>query len=559
MAFPGNCSGRVIAVDASTGCTLTRASIRGMTPQDFEDQGLKEVGMDKIITRAQQARVAGVQENALEDLIYSRMAPIKTSVQQSKIGASESIILPFIYRRQKRNINSNYWLIDTTGTNQATPGAGSGGVHPGSWDITVKKSASPWATTLTSVERYFVPGKYVIVEWYNATSKVAYSSQFKITAAANASTNTATITLEPSKSSVAWAGFSAAQKLPFQPTYGMVYILANSISDYESWCSNEVAENPNSLLTYWLQTTRETHEYNDEYLRALNAALLSGYFKDFRALPLAEQKRIQHQKFVRSWLNSVFFGQEINEYQSVETYQSLPQVRDPLAPDCTLEYKANALGFATMLDGAHCARTVDHQGNVLNLNLLFENLYAQKRAREADGGSVEVMDVMTDRWTADAFLVKMIDFYKTKYQVNYERFYQPGEALRFDNNIVLNYNRFQLPPALGGYTIAMFWHPFFDDRLTAFTASASGLAPTGDLANVGRALWAIDWSDVLIGIAGSTSVQRQTNVADDLYNCIIKPNIRHYMLNSQQWTSILEDPSRHMIVKNFSEGEMTLS
>ena len=539
MPFPNNCNPRIINVDASTGCTLTRASIRGMTPQDFEDQGFKEVGMDKIIQRAKEARLTGVVENTLETLLMSRLAPIKNAVSKQNIGGSESVILPFIYRRQKRNIYSNYWKVSG---GVAAPGAGVGGVHPGAWNLTISNSPSPYATALVDLSQYFLPGKYLIVETINAVTKVSYSLQYKILAAVDTGAN-ATVTVEPNYTAAGWAALSGGQQAVYQVTTGQTFVLANSVSDYESWCHQYNAENTNKLLTYWLQTSRETHYYNDEYLLALNAALTSGYFKDFRQLPLAEQKRIQHLKSTRDWINSVFYGQRINENQTPETYQNLPTVNDLQDTNCILEYKANALGAKTQL--ADCNRVYDHQGNPLSIDLLAQVGYDLKRAREASGGSVDTIDLMTDRFTAGAILGLMIKFYKAKYGIETHRYYQVGQQLKFEDQVMLTYNKFELPPDLGGYNLAVFTHPFFDDKLAAFDPG---------IRSRGRTMWALDWSDIMIGIAGTNSANRQTNIYDNLYNCVIKPNITHYQLNSTSWTTILEDPSRHYVVDNFSDA-----
>lgn len=555
--FPNNCDGRVISVDPSTGCTLTRATIRGMTPQDFEDQGFKEVGMDRIITRAKEARMAGVMERTLETLLMSRLTPIKNALIKQPISGSESVILPYIYRRQKRNINSNYFLVST---GAATSGAGSNGIPASAYDLTLIKHAGPFATSLPELQRYFLPGKMLNVETVNATTKVAYSLQYTVLSAINADAGgvyKAKVTVVPNVSADAWGAMSAGDKAKYQPTTGLVYNLANSVSDFEAYAYNEPTENTNKLLTFWLQTSRETHQYNDEYLRALNAALTSGYFKDFRQLSLAEQKKLQHQQFMKSWMNSVFYGQEVNEKQTVETYTSLPTVTDPANSNCTLEYKAQALGFMTMLE--KCGRSYDHQGNALNLNRLFEEGYIMKRNREVSGGEIDTIDFMTDRWTAQAILIKMIDWYKDTYQVNTDRWFQPNQALTFENQVVLKYNLFQLPPGLGGYNFAVFWDPYFDDKVSAFVAPVSGAAPTGDLGSRGRSLWGIDWSDFQLGIAATASKQRQTNESDNLYNTIIKANISHYMLESTTWTAILEDPSRSHVVNNFSAAAPSLT
>lgn len=400
-AFPSNCEGRIINVSPSTGCSLTRADILGMTPNDFEAQGFKEIGMDRVYANLREARVAGYIENTLQTLLMSRITNIKGALMKGKIGTSESVILPYISRRQKRNIQSNYWVVSRGDPNGQ---AGTGNTPASAWDITVTNNKSPYANTLQNLEQYFLPGKMMFVEYVSGT--VAYSLQYKILAAAT-SGGTTKVTVEPNYSASGWSALSAGDKLPFQiggvsggvaATGAIAYLGVNSVSDFESWGGQDNAENTNSLIHFWPQTSRIVHEYTDEYLRALNASLTSNYFKIFRQLPLAEQKRIQQAKYDRDMLNSAFFGQRINENQTVEGYTSLPQVKDPANPNCVLEYKANALGFRTQLND--CGRVLNHQGNALNLNTFFETLYLIKRAREADGTSVDTIDVMTDRFTA---------------------------------------------------------------------------------------------------------------------------------------------------------------
>lgn len=547
-SFPNNCNPRIINVSASTGCTLTRASILGMTPQTFANQGSIEYGMDKIITNAKEAIVAGVIENTLQMLLMSRLKNIKGELSRQSVGPNESVILPYIYRRQRRNINSNYWRISA---GAATPGAGANGLHPGAWDITVQNTQSPFASALTGLEMYFLINKNVLVEYVNTTTNVAYSIVYNIANSVNAdsgATAQAKVTLIPNESASGWQSLSAAIKATYQVTVGNVIVLANSISDYESWCYQDNAENTNKLLTYWLQTSREVHQYNDEYLRALNAALTSGYFKDFRELPLAEQKRIQHMKYVRDWHNSIFYGQQINEFQSVENYTQLPQVVDPLNPNCVFEYKSNALGFKTQLQ--NCGRYLDHQGNPLSIDNIASVGYGMKRAREATGGMVDTIDFMTDRFTAGLILQLFTTFYKAKYGVNTERWYQPNQKLVFEDQVMLNYNVYQLPPDLGGYNLAVFTHPFFDDKLSAFDPAQQ---------NRGRTMWGIDWTDVAVGIGATNSANRQTNLASDIWNCVIRPNVTHFQHNSTTWTAIIEDPTRHYIVDNFSSACPTLT
>lgn len=148
MAFPTNCLPRIVSVDDSCGCTLTRASIRAMTPQDFEDQALKEVGMDKVIAATAEARMAGVPESSLMDLLQSKYAPVKTINLSSNGG--RSIIAPFILVPQRTVINANYFTV-TNGV--VCPTAGVGSVPASAWDLTVQNSTSQFATTLGNLDR----------------------------------------------------------------------------------------------------------------------------------------------------------------------------------------------------------------------------------------------------------------------------------------------------------------------------------------------------------------------------------------------------------------------
>jgi hypothetical protein len=544
--FPNNCNPRVVSVDDSCGCTLTRASIRAMTPQDFEDQGLKEVGMDKIIANAKMARMTGVPESTLMDLLLSKFAPIKQINLGSRAG--QSIIAPWIYGTQEHNVNANYFEI-VTGV--ATTGAGTGSIPASAWDLTIKNSQAQFATNLANLEKYFSPGHFVAILYKDAGSgDVGRTLQFKVISAVNADSggvNRAKLTLEPNYSAAGWAALSGGQKAVYQPTHGVVIPMANSVSNYESWCNNRPSENRMKLLVYWLQTIRETHCYNDEYLKALNAPLTSEFFKSFRELPLVKQRKIQELRAELAFYNTIFYGQRINENQSVETYQSLPTVVDPANTSCVLEYKANTLGVRQQL--VDCGRVTDLQGATLDFDLLKSMLYALKRNREIESGSIETIDIMTDRFTRSNILTTMIDYYKKKYGVDTTRFYQANQTLKFDNITgLMPHDLFEFPDE--GLRLAVFSHNYFDDRLAAFPSTDKTL---------GRAIWGIDWSDFKIGLAGAQTVQRQTNIADNLYNCIITPNVNHYNLTSKSIAVMLDNPNRHMLIENFGSACPTLT
>lgn len=485
--------------------------------------------------------MAGVQERTLTDLLLSRHVALK----QSSGGGNQSVIAPYTLIPRRNVVNANYFLIEAGAANSS---AGSGTNHAGLFDITVNTGVSQFKSSLKDLEKYFLPGMYILVENVGASS-VAQTIQFKIVSASNAnsgSTEKATVVVEPNVTSTTWAAYTTAQKLVFQPTGGTLTLLANSVSDYESWCHQGPAVNDLTLLEYWQQTTRHTHQFNDEYLKALEAPLTSNFFKKFRQLPLAQQRKQQEMAMERAFHNTVFYGQEINEDQTVEGYTSLPQVMDPANTSCPMEFKANTLGIRTQL--SRCGKVADKAGAVLSLDSIFETCYLLKRYREASSGSIEVIDAMTDRFTAAKVRDLMMKYYQEKYSSSATLFYQPGQKITYNGATVLEYNIYDLPDQ--GVQLAVFTDPYFDDRIGAFDSTH---------VNRSRGFWMLDWSDININVIRTNSVKRQTNVADNLYNCVITPNVTHYMLNSKTFEVRVGDTNRHAVLENFSDACPTVT
>ena len=535
--FPqNNCDPRLIVVDDSTGSTLTRATIRAFTRQDFEDQGFKEVGMDRIIAATKEARLAGVRERSLTDLLLSRHVALK----QASGSPQGSVIAPYRLVPRENIINANYFLVEA---GAATPGAGANGIPASAWRVTVNTGVSQFKSALKNLEKYFLPGCYLNIQNIDAVTKVARNLQFKVLAAANANAGgveKAAVDLEPNYSAAGWAALAAGDKAVYQPTTGTAFLLANSVSDYEKWAYQPPAINPYTLLDYWQQTIRWVHQFNDEYVKALEAPLTSEFFKKFRQLPLAKQRKQQEMLQEQMLYNTFFYGEQINELQAVETYQQLPVVTDPANPAFQIEFKSNTLGARTQL--ARCGRVSDRQGGPLDLDTIFETCYLLKRHRENSSGTIEVIDSMTDRFSAAKVRDIMIKYYKSKYSSDVTTHFQAGQKITFNGMTVLEYNVYDLPDQ--GVQLAVFTDPYFDDRLAAF-----------DNANKsrGRAFWMLDWSDVAINVLRTNSAKRITNVNDKLYIDVISPVVSHVMLNSKTVEVQVGNTDRHALIENFSD------
>ena len=498
--------------------------------------------MDRIIAQTKEAKATGVRESALSDLLLSRMKPQQMS-NLAAHGSGHSIIAPFFMKPQRHRINANYFEVVS---GSATSGAGSGGIPASSWDLIVRNHQGSFASPLTNIEQYFLVGTYVVV-LHKAVDGTGRTIQFKVLASTNADSggvSRATLRLEPNINATTWGTYTSGQKLPYQPTAGLVIPLANSVSDYESWCSQDPSTNELKLLTYWWQTIRETHCYNDGYLKALTAPLTSEYFKRFKTIPLAQQRKQQAMAADRRLKNTLFWGQRIDDLQTANGYTNLPQVVDPAVSGCVLEYKSNTIGWRQQL--ADCSRVTDFQGGQLDLDTVFELLYNLKRHRQQDSGEITSIDVMTDRTTANLIQTLMIDYYKKKYQMDTTRYYKPNEAITHNNQVLWNYASYQVAEA--GVDLNVIHDTFFDDFLAA--------TPSG-VKSMGRKLMFLDFSDIYMAVGRTTSVKRETgptNAYDDLYKCVITPNVKHYTLTSKTIAAVIEDPNRHAIFENFDGG-----
>jgi hypothetical protein len=417
-------------------------------------------------------------------------------------------------------------------------------------------------SALVNIEKYFLPGHYVVIEWVSATN-VAMTAQVRIISSANIDANQAYIIVAPSKTyqgDAAWGGSndagtpgwwesaSAGQQAAYQPTTGVLQVLVNNVSDFEKYGYALPGYNDYGLITYWQQTYRWVHKYNDEYVKALTAATTSEGTKLFRTLPLAKL-RAQQEKFREDeYYRTIFYGGAINENQTTALWQSLPKVFDPAwastqgsGSQLAIEYKANTIGIRSQLD--ECGQVLDKQNGALDLDQLFAAGYTAKREREGEApGTVDRIDIFTDLLkTRPQIRQLMMKYYKAKYSSDLTMFAQVNQKISFNNAVMWEYDIYDLPD--WGYQLCVFSDLYFDDRAAQFPASQKSR---------GRAIWMIDWSDVMINIIKTMSVPRTNNLADNLYIDVITPNVQHYLLNSQTFEVRVGNANRSQIIENFN-------
>lgn len=541
MSYFNQCLPKVVSIRDGSGCAITRATLQAMTPDEFAALGDQE-DLQRVYATATEAKMRGVHQRFIDQLLMGRLKYYGDKVNRTNVaGQVQSIIQPFITMRQKSVVNAGYFEIES--------GADVNGYRR---TITVKNNSLFSQQSLVSLERYFVAGNTVIVQHVGA-SGAAYSAHFKIISAVNADAggvSKATVTIEPSTVlSATFAGYTAAQKLPFQPTGGLVLLGTNSISDYESWCNYGAVDNTNSLLHFWFQTSRMGHTFTKEYLRALKAPNANEFFKVFNTLPVKEQLVQQSARFNREWWTSVFWGQpdEGQDPNSWQTSGKLEEVKDIVDGTCTLEYKARAQGIENLL--GTCGRVIDYAGAPLNLDTLGEQLYQLKRHRESTSDTGEIVDevvLQVDRQTAANIKQVFAAWYKAKYGIQYTQEIGKGPNETFAQSSGLTVNSYDFDDFAVRLTVIS--DPTLYDMLAATPTAHKGAS---------RYALAIDYSDIDIGIIKSRAKENQYPAPNDVpseFKCVIERNERNYKLYSQTWTVIAPRTERHLILKNFANA-----
>jgi len=552
MSYSAEFLPRIVSVNSGCGCSLTKASVQGLTPTKFEALAGTETNLAQVIASSAEAKALGVPESSLSTLLKSSIRNIKGELNKQKI-AEQSIILPYIQRRQRQVQNANYFVVEA---GAAAASAGANGIPANAVDLTVNLGPTSRLTfsSFTDIERYFLPGMTIhVLTWDDSTARNALTLQYKIHLSVNANAGgveKATITVSPLGKSDA-----TPAQLKTGSAYGIVMLGANNVSDYEAWCENQPTDNNLGLVTNWFQTSRESRcisqVYKDTLARVL-AGETNAWDQHFNYLPLAEQNKIAAMHSEKAWLNSVWFNDYLDTNQTIEGYANLPKVTDPEDDSCTLEYKANALGLYTIM--AENNRVIDLNGAALDMDTIFGWLYELKRQREAGGDKISVIDCMTDRKTANLIFETMAKYYKARYGWETTRFANLGQKVEFNGQVMFDYDLYDIPDA--SVQLGVFRERFFDDHLDIYSATAAGGAAgaVDDFANRGRSLVFVDWSDISVGIGKTNSITRKSPDPNtsELYRCRMNANVKEYNLRSTQWSTFVDRPNRHLIVQNFA-------
>jgi hypothetical protein len=354
-----------------------------------------------------------------------------------------------------------------------------------------------------------------------------------------------------STSTNGWWEANTPLQFSYQATSGIVQVGSNAVSDYEQYGNSIPGYNEYGLQEYWRQTNRWVHQYNDEYVKALDAVTTSDGLKKFRLLPLAKLRAQQERMNEDHFFPTAFYGDIENENQTTSGWMNLPQVQDPAwaasgqSGTLAIEYKSRAIGFRTQI--AACGNVYDSQGQPFDLDSFLDALYFLKREREGESNQeCSDIDVLTDlRFTRPMFRQLMPRYYKAKYGLDSitGRYELGKQILSFDGAVMFEYDSYEIPD--GGFTLHIFGNQYFDDKVAMLQNGQK---------SAGRAMWVLDWTDIVVNVIKNMSVPRTNNLASDVYKFVIQQNVQHVQLNSRTFEIYVGNTNRHRIFENYSDA-----
>lgn len=530
--------------------TVTRCNAKAMVQSElanFTRTGDYLV-MGALIKHDMEIKMCAAVQNGLYDFLMSNKQNwnAKARMQKEQLGPETFRIRPFLLGRQYNPINNAYW--------QAANIVASGP------NLQMDLSST---TNIPPDVRSFPTDMYIYMQGATAGGSVSRTAWIVITS----------VLINNAVRVVA----SPANAGSFLPLANQSTALVGAIvtrgspnkSDFEKWCNEQPAYLNWNNVPFWMDTRRTAMCRSSQYDKFV-AYLLSEnpLFKEYGYIDEVEKNRQLGEDWQKRCVEVMLWGQASNANQTVALYNNLPQI---LAFDggsfgtdggTCVGLRADQIGVFQQL--VQCGRYDDLQGATLNLVSLFAEFYNISRVRQGAGNAHFMeMDVFTDNNTANAINQAMITYYNN-YSQNTMRLTmdikgeKPTVSFNKDQDIQkaefgFNYRSYNLfYPAFVRFNVIT--HFFFDDYLTARVQIG------GTVANTGRMLLVLDFSNIYPAIVASNSKRQMTGdlttlaAVDSDFRCVLEVNTRETMLTSVTQAMVVECPAGNLWLENFSSA-----
>lgn len=520
----------------SAGTSLTRFTTHALTYEEFVADGISENLRDVYGSLAGMI-MRGYQPNMLDQVLFGRLKDYGMLLHKVPRGF-QSIIQPFITLPKEDVVNTGAFVIT----------AGEAGEEDFEWSLTIENGNADFQNQdLPAIDTQFVAGDTLLIFFTadDGSSQVKHVEVVSSEDATYGGTPAATVVVKAPFTQTQWDALTEAEQDLWQPTGGLALFAGNSTSNYRARCNQKGFYNSNSISAYWFQTVRKMFQYTDEYEKVNEAKTMSEFFKTFLRLPLAKQRQMQDADWMTSLANDLFWGQPYAG-QDVETWQTagnLPVVYD-LDGVTVMDVETRLKGYETQLE--ECGRVLDMTGGALNFDTLKSLLPILARNRAGTGAAkdqVWKIDMLVNPTVAALVKRVLASVYKDSFGVQYVENLKPG------TNDILAAN-------------GVFANSYHLDEINVTLNVISGLfledfqamAPAAHKNAANYALFT-DFTDLEWFVMESKKRVIEyppRNVPIDATKCLIDFNVRTIQLDSMTHGLAVRSPSRHLIVKGFS-------
>lgn len=566
--------------------TITRASVSNLTPDQLEAMFVTDglfADLDAFFHTALEMKACGTEVNGMYEWIMSGAdrERFRGAISGSKVVGSGNLVQPWIMAKQKSIFNNPYWVVvggnfndDYTG---ATPeeAIGTTGGSPTAGPLTVAEKALGAASDrilrlisrygVELDDKYFKPRTVLHLYSREAGAGVTQLGNWRVLAAEVNSTGTyidVLVTSENAGSAMPWEN---------EPVTGIVSIGVNNVDDYESWCYNHPNHNTEKRVPFWFQTIRRTRcidQFYKEFLKRMMEGDVNRAFREFGDVSLIERNRQDEEAHQRALVNAFFFQKPYNVNQTLDAYQSLPQITtpsgyaiDPGTGGKLIAYRANFIGVKEQL--YRCDRVRDLQGEPLNFLEWLRMNYQIMRARQTRKGDAAAKSI--DWYTSSSYAARLqTAFMKYWKERSLEQFRITWDVSnQKDNSNVLGFNwwsfRVQWP---AGLQINIVWHNYFDDWLAANTNEDQTAAGNFLLAlDIGKPGVMGKGGSIYLAHLKSNRVTHTRGELSDLaridsdWSCVMKANTVEQTLQSDTVTVIVECPQDNLWIEGIADED----
>jgi hypothetical protein len=505
-----------------------------------------------------EANMCQARQSNLFNFLVASSLNLSKKISLDKLNSGLLAIKPYVMIKRKGEVDNNNWRAHNGFACDVGGGANGAGAY---WSLDFISG-----TNIPANVGWFNAGERIFIRGITANGTSTNTAWLVISSSVIGSDVRVVLQSQNTNSNLAAARLAA-------PVGGVAVLGTANISDFESWCHQEPGLINTTYEPYWTETVRASscqEELYDQWREQIMAG--NAMYRELYDLDTISYNRQMAESWKRRWMNTIFYSKALAN-QTLHDMASLADI-DAILWDWTEETgegrtsywaktdahrcvgkKANVVGMYEQM--AKCERVRDMQGLPINLPALFREFFKIKRIREATGHpNPRVFELFMPESYMVAWQTALLSYFKGR----------SLDMMRLNENLAANveqspmgfrYRKFQLD--YPDIELRLVTDNYFSDEMAEFEAQATALgAGYEGLANVGRKVWLMDWSNTYVGIIGTDRITHRSGdiqtlaAVDPSYMCVMKVPRKTVTLTSTQYTVVVECPAAGLILENMS-------